>query len=195
MSTKIYNAYRVNKGISIDKVMDLLKQARKQYHEEVTKYLVLSEERLKVMYEVDSLGGLVKEIKESVNSGINDTLNFSASVMVYLFEGRIYLQFFGLDSPLKTDIVGTLFEPICTDYHYQNQTDAWYEYTDEEYTKKQLKEFEKDYEERKRVWDGIYGDSWKPVEVGLVYEVFTSSDSMMVVFNAQEILRKGGKDG
>lgn len=192
MSTKIYNAYKVDDGVNIDVIMNLLRCARGNYHDEIVKFLSLHNERLKCAYDLKDTFGLVDIIKDVMDKGCNDPLNFGASVVVYPYKGNLYLQFFGLDSPLRTDIVDTIFGSICDDYHYQNQSDPWYDYGD--FSEEENEVHARDYEERQLVWDGIFGNSWKPSEVGLVFELFTSSDCVSVVFESIRILAEEKKD-
>ncbi|KFZ27721.1 MAG: hypothetical protein KQ78_00031 [Candidatus Izimaplasma bacterium HR2] len=109
--------------------------------------------------------------------------------MIYFFESRIYIQFFGLDGyTLKTNFVDDIFDEMIEDYHYQNQTDPWWAYEDKEITKEQEEIYETEWAERERVWDGILGDFHRFSDIGLAYDIFGDGDcfdvshDLMVLF-------------
>lgn len=192
MSTKIYNAYRIEACYSIEEVMKRLLEARTLYHENIVDHLVDGSERIMAAYELKNYYRLSRKMKDVMKEGCNDPLNFTASVMVYFNRGRIIVQFFGLDYPLRNGIVETVFGDIMEDYHYQNQADEWWCYEDN-HTDEEILVFEKDWQERKEVWDEIFEDNLTPIKVGLVYELFTDSDTFGVCMDVQNRLTQTGE--
>lgn len=177
MSTKIYSAYRIKEEYSIEDVMEKIKKIKILYKSEIVNFLFGRWDSIKIANDIKDCYELSTYLKDVIKKGYNDYLNFSASVMVYFFEGRIYIQFFGLDGHiLKTNFVDDIFDGMIEDYHYQNQSDPWWSYEDKEITKEQEEIYEVEWAERERVWDGILGDLHKFSDIGLAYDIFGGGD-------------------
>lgn len=177
MSTKIYEAYKV-KSLTISELMDYFKLIREEYIKECVEFV----KRTKGDKEFGDIGN---RIRKSMSSSLNDPYNFTASIMVYFHEDNIYVQFFGMDFRESTSL-GELRQNHLEDYHYQDQSDPWYAY---DYDEGKLTEEERDnaeieYEERKRVWEDIYGDNWRPNECGLVFEVCAKTDYHIILYKS-----------
>ena len=179
MSIKIYEAFKLDSEVDMTDLMELLQGLRKDYLKSCSEFVDKTKGD-KTYSEISN------EIRQGMATSERSCYNFGASIMLYFFEGKTYIQFFGLDF---TD--GPHYKSLkafCTDYHYQDQCDAWYDY---EFDEGKITEQERDdaiveYEERKRVWNGIYGERWRPNECGLVFEVCTKDDYYYIagkVFN------------
>jgi hypothetical protein len=101
-----------------------------------------------------------------------------------LFEGETYVQFYGMDFTEGKGL--KRLTALLTDYHYQDQADAWYdfEFHEGKITEKERDEAEVEYAERERVWEGIFKSGSRPNEVGLVYELCTKSDHWTITGRA-----------
>ncbi len=167
MSTKIYDAYRVINDLSMDNLMKYFFRIREEYLDHCVEFVKNTKTDSATFNEIS------KELRESIrNEG--SFYNFKADIMVYFHEGEKYIQFFGMNFP-HGNALEELYD-FLTDYHYQNQSDPWWSFTDEEYTDEQIAGFEKDYKEREEVWDAIYSKYYRPNEVGLVFELCTKND-------------------
>lgn len=86
-----------------------------------------------------------------LRSGLNEPLNFQASVVVYPYKDSIYVQFFGIRD------VKNYINKKFSDFHYQNQTDRPDKVTD------------KEWNQREKVWDDIFKVNSKPSTAGLTF--------------------------
>ena len=158
MSTKVYGAYKLKTG-SIFKLMDVIKQVRKRYFDEVVVKEMLQ------YYENGkwkSWSELVDFSRDEMRKGLNSPLNFVASVVVYFFEEQIFFQVF--DNRASKMICVELGDNI-RDYSYWNNSDQ-----DEEVSSE-------DWDERERVWDGILTGAGVPSECGLSYDFFNHNNT------------------
>lgn len=107
--------------------------------------------------------------------------NMSSSAVVYPVGKRLFVQFFGLPRDVKVK------DKRFVDYHYQNQTDPWYD--DEQYratkagkpkSKAWMKKQAANYRERKKMWDRIFPGYEAPAQVGLSHEFICSADMLSI---------------
>lgn len=173
MSTKIYNAYKVN-NMTTDEIMMKLHELREWYFVKINEFLLrVGMERIKKNY--GDYTGFLDKLREDSDKLIDRPFNFSSSIMVYFHGGDIYIQFFGMSFPFDHE---TFFEGNLEDYHYQNQSDPWYDYDGLEGD--ELKEAEDNYKLREKVWDDILGDRTTFAECGLVFELYKKEDYFRV---------------
>jgi len=187
MSTKIYNAYKFDDEVTIEDVIKLLREARKRYLESVTQIMYDSYDRFCNYYGLNDVFEMSNKLQELYNSSEIDLFNFSSSCVIYFNKGNIYIQFFGLDRSFSSSIIEDCFGKITKDYHYQNQSDPWYEY-DDDLTEEEKEVHEKEYKERELVWDEIL-DYDCPAECGLFYEFFRRSDCLQVAVNVRRKIK------
>lgn len=178
MSTKIYDAYKVN-NLSITEVVDKLKKIKHEYHEKAHQFLMTCDkDKLKENYG-DNYIKLYDTLREHARKQTNDVFNWTASVMLYFHQDDIYIQFFGLSFRLEPNIE-EIFEGNLQDFHYQNQTDEWWCYESDNYTEEEIKGFEEDWANRQLVWGEIFGDEWVPAKCGLTYIIYDENDAFDV---------------
>lgn len=188
MSTTIYNAFIFNGNL--DELMSILYEIKSEYYkilEDKLPNLNFNNWKLKKkkysflpsnitwqeLKELDFADYLLENIIEKEKK-INDhhPLNIEASVVVYFCENKIYVQFFGLDRDFQKDILDkyTKFQ----DYHFQNNTDQsnydWDEEPWESMSEERQLELEKDWAERKRIWNNFFSDCSIPSDIGLSYD-------------------------
>lgn len=189
MSTKIYNAYRIKEKYYIEDVIKKIKKTKILYKSEIVDFLFDHWNSIKIANDIKDWLELSEHLEDVIKKGFNDQLNFSASIMVYFFEDRIYIQFFGLDGHiLKTNFVDDIFDGMIEDYHYQTQSDPWWTYEDKEITKEQEEIYETEWDERERVWDGIIRDLHKFSDNGLAYDVFGYDDCFGVSLDFNRLI-------
>ena len=111
MSTKMYNLYRVEEE-DIYFLFGWLLDLRKQYHQHIR-------ETMKPFVARKGIDTVVDLIEKGTRSGLNGLFNIEASAVVYLFEGKLYVHFFGLPSRFQDRIVDNA--PFLIDFHYQDQ--------------------------------------------------------------------------
>jgi hypothetical protein len=92
--------------------------------------------------------------------------NLSCSAVIYLYKGRIFVQFFGLPRRFKIPMRG------LKDFHYQNQTDEPKDVT------------RKEWAERKRIWNAMLvgKPDGRPNRNGLIFEFVEANDYMYLTF-------------
>jgi hypothetical protein len=130
MSTKIYDAYRYDG--TVEKLQEWLYCFRKRYCAYALADLKkLLQPTLKFM-EVLSL------IQESTKSGLNIRTNIEASVIVYFYQGSIYIKFCGVPDRLLKRL-----GPEFKDFHFHTSSDR----------PKHISE--RDWRHRRCIWDGI----------------------------------------
>lgn len=172
MSTKIFNAYKFDG--TIQDLMLFLRETREKY-----KVFLLNHLKSKFNAEstLEDFKTLEKVIKESMKSPYRDVFSFECSCVVY-FEDGIHVQFFNMDRKGFQYL-----DDRFTDYHYQNQTDPWYDYENydrkkagkPEFTKTEYAAHKKDWKERKKFWNKIFDKGIDtPAVAGLTFEFFNS---------------------
>lgn len=203
MSTKIYDAYEFNG--SMEELLQFCKELKLKWiefflKERIEKTFGLDGKNTKITIEQynEVIGFVEEETKKKYNM-TGDVFDFKASVLIYPFENRLFVQFF-LDIMFLREEVEVLLKQDgrFTDYHYQNQSDPWFDY--EKFSEEEVKQHEKDWNERKRVWDRIFEefveyDEENPVAIlangmnsfGFVYELGSDSNLSMLlaVINAK----------
>jgi hypothetical protein len=85
----------------------------------------------------------------------SDIFDVSAEVAIYFHKKKIYIQTF-----LNDRNAPKFVNDDMVDYHYQNQTDPWYDYQIYEGKMKESEraKWARDYRQRKKVWNEIYPD-------------------------------------
>lgn len=126
MSTKMYNLYRVE-GKSIQALFAWLVETRKQYYQHVR-------EKMSRCVEREGLERITDQMERYTRSGYNGMFNIEASAVVYLYEGGLYVQLFGLHGPFGDTIEKT---PFLVDFHYQDQTDKPSDIPDDEWNERE----------------------------------------------------------
>jgi len=188
MSTKIYNAYKVESCYCIDDVIKSLIKTRELYHKHIVDYLAGDYDNIKNRNGITNVYGLSQILKDDiVDQGIFD---YTASVVLYVNKGCVYIQFFGFDNKTFDEVVKPVFGRMMVDYHYQNQSDPWYEYEENLTPDKRLL-YDKEYEERRIVWEEIFGDDYVPSSRGLSYDFYTKSDVIHIVYDVKDELDSG----
>lgn len=188
MSTKIYNAYRVNDG-KLGTVFSIKRELEILYERHVLKTIDSIPNDLRVKditlcnvteYVKSLFDNKIKELdsvdmKFIINAVMDrnarsERLNFRSSMVLYHHRKNIYIQFFGIDFDSGRDyIAGLEKNGILSDFHYQNQTDTPENIIEEEYKKRRV------------VWDEIFeaADSDTPGEVGLSYDFWNRGLSIL----------------
>lgn len=107
--------------------------------------------------------------------------NLRTSAVVYPVGTRLFVQFFGLPRDVKVT------DKRFVDYHYQNQTDPWYEYdawkaekAGKPKSKSWIKKQAANYRERKKMWKRIFPRYEAPAQVGLAYDFICTADMMEI---------------
>lgn len=158
MSTKIYDAYRVDGG-DCAYVYEVLNRIQTEYTAAVRMFML-------------GVQGRKQYDNFSEFNDLFEELDFESSVVVYLHKGKIYLQFFNSRyvSIDKLDVVKDLIDTNkLVDYHYQNQADPWF-YYDESIDESHYPALEEEHEERGEIWDEIFEIHSSPSKVGLIKE-------------------------
>jgi len=219
MSTKIYDAYIFN-GTS-EKLMVQLKKIKQQYASYVENELKYScklsllslcdyDETLFNKFLVkthsseltkDTLLGslppfyvtyLLEILKESRR---NTAINFECTAAVFYYKKLIIVQFFGLPSKILNSIDSMKEKDVnlFSDFHYQNQVDAYFDDADyrvkHNITAIKLKELRKNWTFRKNVWNKIYDTTWTPIDAGLTFEFFTNSAIFSIVDSFKDAIK------
>lgn len=185
MSTKIYEAYEWTAAGGLPALLKRLHVMRKR----VFSYYVSMALRRTNPDKFD-YWAYADAVKKAIQTGtweiIDDKAgvvdNPSSSAVIYFWNGRTFVQFFGLPRDMRINKVG------LKDWHYQNQSDPWYEYS--EYDKKGpdwRKAMAKEYRERKRMWDQILRVDGRPSHSGLTFPFVEVSDGIRL---ASEMFRR-----
>lgn len=133
MSTKIYDAYRVQ-GMTARELLDFFIEIRKDFFTKVTIQL----SQYPYFKDKDYLA-TTDELKRIFRSGMRDPFNYVSSVMIYPYENDFYCVFFGMSDMLNGVTYleelerNETFMKHFSDFHYQNQTDQPDNVTDEEW--------------------------------------------------------------
>jgi hypothetical protein len=192
MSTKIYNAYKFNgdhkdiiylcKNLSklfVDDCIQKINQKESFIIRSVRDKRTRKQRKRKYpLYHIE----LIDFLNDIIKEGYRHPLNFEASIVVYLHEKNIYMQFFGCEKLIKKD--NFKYKDSLEDFHYQNQVDmSNYDEDKEpwnEMSEKRQLELEEDWEKRKEIWNEILGGSAYPVQNGLVYELFSKPTQYLI---------------
>lgn len=205
MSTKIYNAYWY-KG-TLDEFVNDANKIEEDYENVVEKFVQLIIPTYIKKYpeyakadgnpDKGKLYSLISKQLDKQHPTYDDIFCFNASIVLYPIEGKLLLQIFGLDvAPFGRQlIIPTLNSLIesekMVDYHYQNQSDPWYDY--EELKGEERKAAEKDYEERERLWDIIFSKHWSASKAGFVKDL--KMDAYRISeFIPKEIIKKDDEE-
>lgn len=181
MSTKIYNAYKIN-DLSLPEIMEKLQLIRKRNFEAI-------QERLSQVGKVAIDGYCVEKnisftnmLRKEATSSISTEFNFGFDVVLYFHKTDVYIQFF--ENELNVDYE-KIFDGKLEDFHYQNQSDPWYDYKDD-LSSDEIKSYEKNWEHRCKVWDEILDYGGVPSQCGLTFNVYSADDSFTVVYTYYE---------
>ena len=112
MSTKMYNLYRVEEK-DIHALFSWLVDLRKQYH-------AFIREEMKPFVAQKGLDEIVNRMEATTRSRMKGMFNIEANAVIYLHEGKIYVQFFGLRSRFQGELEK---ESFLINFHYQDQSD------------------------------------------------------------------------
>lgn len=160
MSTKIYDAYRYEgewKHLFGD-----LTLVRDLYRAD-TKLKILQTFN-RIYEEKGDFSSAIDEAVGLLTNGIKG-VDLTASVSVYTYYGRIYIQTFGLSIGHLNPIARKL-----SDYHYQNQTDRPRNIT------------ESHWKDRKNVWmNKIFKDYSTPKMAGFIFEILDAEEIRMII--------------
>ena len=206
MSTKIYNAYKYHGSIqSLMKDLFLIKNKYweqcaillEQYYSDrsLNNYLMFEPVMKHVSdWNKKSLNKLEPCIKEKpldaqsyavldillkafIKKGTNDPLNFEASAVVYPYGKSIYIQFFGM-----RDLTG-LSSKKFSDFHYQDQTDRDSSVNSREWS------------HRKRVWNKIYDEVYKPGAAGLAFSFIEACNCFEFCYWLERVWKQKNSGG
>lgn len=165
MSTKIYNAYKVNGGFStVQLVRSKLRKLNLDHLErEVIKAgwdkSVGEFFKEKTYSETHTLGMLVRneyfriDVRKDLQAAnLYSPLHTIMGGTATLFErkGKFYIIIHGV-----LDATSLVDEGLLIDFHYQNQTDPYY--LDLELTPEEYKKVKREYERRDKIWTEIFG--------------------------------------
>jgi hypothetical protein len=179
MSTKIYNAYKVE-GLSIQEVMNKILVCKEVHQDKVHEHMcdLLDPEWVKEKFK--NVWGLYDKIVDDVTSQKMSVFGFNSSVVVYFHEDDIYIQEF---INIRNFSITEVFCDNIRDYHYQNQCDVWHDMKlwEKTITEEQHTEHQKDWERREKVWDEILDHSGIPSNCGLSFEFYDKMDVMKSV--------------
>lgn len=157
MSTKIYNAYRYygDAGSLFNWLVRFRKRYWKMCAEHVFSILGSDQGYQHRVYSI---------LRDVFKEGVRDVLNVSADAVVYLYDGRVFVQFFGVHDAYQ--MFGKRFRLSYdfSDYHYQNQTDEPSHLSEQE------------WDERRKTWDAIMRHSDVPANAGLTFHILHQSN-------------------
>ena len=182
MSTKIYDAYKYK--LDATTLMQYLLDYRKKWiAHQIARLTEIVEnafrhdpenEELFVNKELHphKLMDVIQKDSESKAKSWGEIFDVSASVTVYFHKKKIYVQTF-----LNDNNAPKFDNKDMVDYHYQNQSDPWYEYEidDGRMDKSERAKWARDYKQRKKVWDEIYsGEISTAEQAGMSYSFGSS---------------------
>lgn len=165
MSTKIYNAYKVNGGFS---TVQLVRSKLRKLNLEHLERQVLKAGwdknvgeffKEKTYSEHHTLGLLVQneffriDVRKDLQAAnFHSPLHYIMGSTATLFErkGKFYIIIHGV-----LDATSLVEEGLLTDFHYQNQTDPFYD--DLDLTPEAYKKAEREYKRRDKIWTEIFG--------------------------------------
>lgn len=162
--------------MSMEEIMEKLKALQQDNFTAIQERLkFIGKDKISLFCERDGVSSLRELIKKKTIG-----FDFNYDVVLYFYEDNTYIQFF--ENELRVNYQD-IFEDKLQDYHYQNQSDAWYCFDMEENTP-EYEQAEIEWDERERVWDGILSSgSGIPMNCGLTFNVFSEKDSFMVEYN------------
>lgn len=192
MSTKIYNAYRYKK--SVPELIAYLQDYRKKWLDWRIGRLYANLCSLNKDHAVFSdgkidLSKLLEIIKEQTNKPFVDMFDIfalSGSIVVYFHKKSVYIQTFIFDRDLYSKAPPFVTKDMV-DFHYQDQADPSYVFN-KKYSDKKKEKLEKDWQNRKLVWDDIFKNESTPATAGLTYELTDMFDAYKVVDRIREII-------
>jgi hypothetical protein len=159
MSTKIYNAYRFTG--TIQQLVPRLKRYRDQVIEEFVDILGSN-----LPFDLPNRGALRQQLREKIDQGQIDDLNFQSSIVVYVppkIDCYLLVQIFGLDFYGNNRIKARLPRGL-KDWHYQNSCDKPDDVSKTE------------WEARKKIWGLIFKDTHTPSKAGLIMPIIEKSN-------------------
>lgn len=167
MSTKIYNAYKFNG--KPNELMEHLRSFRQKWQDFQVHRLCGQ------LTEVESYVALHDKIEKDSTTTYpswNDSHDVRGSVVVFFHKRNIYVQTFLQCEGEPPKFIDERFD----DFHYQNQSDPWYDY-DETLSVADKKKAARNWVVRQKVWDEIYSDNFHTAsQAGLAYEMCGTSD-------------------
>jgi hypothetical protein len=172
LSTKIYNAYRFDG--SLDDLMKHLQEFREKWLKMWEDALF---EKMKELPSPDQRMEFWSKVEKDTRKEFNrwGDLDIKANCVIYPHKGNLYVQFFVDLEPFRISKPLFVDEDVrFVDYHYQDQTDPWYD--NEGLEGEELEKAERDWEERKIVWNQIFDENWTPSSTGLSYAFGNSYD-------------------
>lgn len=163
MSTKIYDAYKYKRDVST--LMQYLIDYRKKWNDyHISRLSTIVEDAFahdpnnELLFFEGKLAHskLVDKIQEESKKELKswgDIFDVSGSVAVFFYKKKIYIQTFFNDRNAPKFVNDDM-----VDYHYQNQSDPWYDYAIDsgKIPESERSKWKKEYKQRKKVWDGIY---------------------------------------
>ena len=186
MSTKIYNAYRID-NMTMPEIMKSLQKLKKETHNKIIEFIENGINHSAVLNEFKNFSNFNKALKDIHQTNIHSSFNWNSSVVLYFHENEIYIIFFGVDLPIDE-----IFNNNLVDYHYQNQSDPWFDYHLENNTE-EYEQAEIDWERRKKVWDEIIEDRRSFSESGLQFELFSNNDIFFIAPKLWMLIDKDDK--
>ncbi len=160
MSTKIYEAYKVDDSVSMLKLYKILTNIKKQV---IPFYQTLAlDESIIQMHRLMFSSTATEKEKELFKKtfGSGHRTDVTESCCVYFHKTGTYIQFFmaARFKHLYSDI------KYFKDFHYQNQSDLPSGLTI------------KEWKNRKKIWNEILGTEGIPAKVGFIYNFYTYDD-------------------
>jgi len=175
MSTKIYNAYEFHG--TIEELLEFSKALRLEWIQHyVTRVERTIESRMQKGLSVqEALASTLIDVEAQTTKAYNqisDILDFKSTITIHPCEDRLFVIFFA-DRSFRAVELNLALENDgrFSDYHYQNQTDPWYE--DEEHlTPTEYKQARVDYLTRELIWDKILDNPYTIKEHGYATWLF-----------------------
>jgi len=186
MSTKIYNAYRID-NMTMPEIMKSLQKLKKETSDRIVRFMKNNVNHSAILNEFKDFNGFNKMLKDVHQTNINSPFNWNSSVVLYFHENEIYIIFFGVDLPIHD-----IFNNNLVDYHYQDQADPWFDFDLEENTE-EYKQAEIDWERRKKVWEEIIEDRYSFSESGLYFDLFGKDDIFFIAPKLWTYIDKNNK--
>lgn len=192
MSTKIYNVHKFSG--TMPELMDHLQKYRILWLDymklKITNYVSMYPKAalLDMKSEYICLTNLIDIIRKQTNSKYNtnfDMFDIKGSACVMFHKRNIYVSHF-TDSKAPDFASDYRF----TDFHYQNQTDPWYEYDKDKLSEDEYKAAKRNWSKRKKVWDEIFGNKSCFSEIGLTFDFNGPYDEVQLAADCWEYLKK-----
>lgn len=160
MSTKIYEAYKVDKSIDALKLFNILKNIKKEV---IAFYKNLSSEQWIIdLHKLQFSSTATEEQKKLFEKMFGSRLqtDVTESCVVYFHKTGTYIQFFMNRKLEHLYNKNRKFK----DFHYQDQADMPSNIN------------EKEWNDRRKIWEDIYKDADTPAASGLTYNFYTFKD-------------------